>query len=94
MPGFTQGTGGDGGSAAFGGLAPIWAPDADQSLAVYLFSPIVDDNEVLDWELRASERTAAVAGVADTPATRLLYADAAETSGSAHLATGSSRGGG
>ena len=72
---------GAGGSAAFGGVAPIYAPDAAQSLAVYLFSPIVDDHEVLDWELRATERTAAVAGVADTPATRLLYADAAETSG-------------
>ncbi len=72
---------GDGGAAAFGGVAPIYAPDAAQSLALYLFSPIVDDHEVLDWELRATERAAAVVGVADTPATRLLYADAAETSG-------------
>ena len=75
------GVGVGGGSAAFGGVAPIHAPDADQSLAVYLFSPIVEDHEVLDWELRATERAAAVVGVADTPATRDIYANSAETAG-------------
>ena len=69
------------GGSSFGGAAPIYAPDAAQSLVAYLFSPIVEEHEVLDWELRASERAAATAAVADTPATRDIYADNAETSG-------------
>ena len=77
----TRGRGLGGGDSAFGGSAPIHAPDAAQSLLVYLFSPIVEEHEVLDWELRASERTAAVAGVADTPAVRDIYANNAETAG-------------
>ena len=81
---------GDGGSAAFGGVAPIYAPSAALSLAVYLFSPLVEDHEVLDWELRATERDAAIPAVPavpavpagpDTPAIRDIYADNAETSG-------------
>ena len=73
--------GGIGGDASFGGAAPIHAPDAAQSLLVYLFAPLVREHEVLDWELRATERTAAVAGVADTPAVRDIYANNAETAG-------------
>ena len=72
---------GVGGAAAFGGVALIHAPDAAQSLALYLFAPLVEQHEALDWELRATERAAAVAGVADTHAVRDIYADNAETSG-------------
>ena len=75
IPGYSGGRSGDGagGSAAFGGVAPVHAPDAAQSLAVYLFSPIVEDHEVLDWELRATERDAAVPAVPAVPAVSATY---------------------
>ena len=94
---------GDGGSAAFGGVAPIYAPSAALSLAVYLFSPLVEDHEVLDWELRATERDAAIPAVprgsrrsrrprhARDP--RYLCRQRRDLR-SSHLAAGSGRGGG
>ena len=72
---------GAGGSAAFGGAAIVAGPGIAAGLRVYLFSPIVSNHEALGWQLMATERSAAVAGIPPVHATRDLYANAAETAG-------------
>ena len=71
-----------GGVGAFGGVADFGAQAAKSSgLKVYLLAPIVSSIEVVDWELRASERDPAVAGVAGAPATRQIYTGTSQTAG-------------
>ena len=81
--------GGGGGSAAFGGVAIFGAQAAKSSgLHVYLFGPIIETNELIDWELlgrvRNATGTAAIltSGAFDTSAvfgTFLGFTDNAPT---------------
>ena len=79
MPIILSGAGGRGGgrgSAAFGGVASFGAQTALTSgLMVYLFSPIVSDHEVIDWQLSASERT-----LGQNP-TKDIWTNSAQTQG-------------
>ena len=64
-----------GGTAAFGGTAVLGAQTAKTSgLNVYLFDPIVETNEVIDWELKGITRLA-------TNATKDIYTNSAQTQG-------------
>ena len=64
-----------GGTGAFGGVATLGAQAAKTSgLNVYLFSPIVEAHEALDWELKGITRLA-------TNATKDIYTNVAKTQG-------------